>query len=76
MNTLKHILLLAVVATSMTIYGQTTLNYSRPGPMMHIPTSSLYNEPYLLRIGVASQSTRGAFETEYWNSMTETWRSS
>jgi hypothetical protein len=35
--------------------------------MMHIPTSSLYNEPYLLRIGVAGQSTRGAFDTEYWN---------
>jgi len=35
--------------------------------MMHIPTSSLYSEPYLLRIGVAGQSTMGLFETELWN---------
>ena len=67
MKTLKHILILIIVASGMTVYGQTTLNYSRPGPMMHIPTSSLYNESYLLRIGVAGQSTRGAFETDYWN---------
>jgi hypothetical protein len=67
MKTLKHILILVIVAASISVYGQTALNYSRPGPMMHIPTSSLYNESYLLRIGVAGQSTRGAFETDYWN---------
>ncbi len=67
MKTLKHILLLVVMATSISVYGQTSLNYSRPGAMMHIPTSSLYNESYLLRLGVAAQSTRGAFETEFWN---------
>jgi len=63
MKILKHILIFVIVATSMAVYAQTTLNYSRPGPMMHIPTSSLYNESYLLRIGVAGQSTRGAFES-------------
>ena len=67
MKTLKHILILIVIASSISVYGQTALNYSRPGPMMHIPTSSLYNESYLLRLGVASQSTRGAFETDFWN---------
>lgn len=67
MKTLKHILVLLMAASGMVAYGQTSLNYSRPGPMMHIPTSSLYNESYLLRIGVASQSTRGAFATDYWN---------
>jgi len=67
MKTIKHILVLVIVATSMTVYGQTSLNYSRPGPMMHIPTSSLYNESYLLRLGVAAQSTRGAFDTDFWN---------
>jgi tetratricopeptide (TPR) repeat protein len=35
--------------------------------MMHIPTSSLYSEPYLLRLGVATQSTLGILETEFWN---------
>jgi len=67
MKTLKHILIFVIVASGISVYSQTTLNYSRPGPMMHIPTSSLYNESYLLRLGVAGQSTRGAFETDYWN---------
>jgi len=67
MKTLKHILILVIVASSLTVSGQTALNYSRPGSMMHIPTSSLYNESYLLRIGVAAQSTRGAFDTDFWN---------
>ena len=48
-------------------FAQTPLNYSHPGPMMHIPTSSLYSEPYLLRLGVAGQSTRGILDTDYWN---------
>jgi hypothetical protein len=67
MKTIKYILVLIVAASSISVYSQTALNYSRPGPMMHIPTSSLYNESYLLRIGVASQSTRGAFDTDFWN---------
>ncbi len=67
MKTLKHILIVIIATTGLTLNAQTALNYSRPGPMMHIPTSSLYNESYLLRIGVAGQSTRGAFETEFWN---------
>ncbi len=67
MKTIKFILTLAIVASGISLYAQTSLNYSRPGPMMHIPTSSLYNESYLLRIGVAGQSTRGAFDTEFWN---------
>jgi len=67
MKIIKHILVVIILASSMAAYGQTSLNYSRPGPMIHIPTSSLYNESYLLRIGVAGQSTRGAFDTELWN---------
>ncbi|MEA3287072.1 MAG: hypothetical protein U9Q77_06820 [Candidatus Marinimicrobia bacterium] len=67
MKTLKILLTLIIITSALFVNGQTSLNYSRPGPMMHIPTSSLYNEPYLLRIGVAGQSTRGAFETEFWN---------
>lgn len=66
MNRLKTILILILSLMSLTAVAQTALNYSRPGPMMHIPTSSLYNEPYLLRFGVATQSTRGLFETESW----------
>mgnify|MGYP002633113800 CR=1 FL=1 len=67
MKTTKYILILILSAFSMALVAQTSLNYSRPGPMMHIPTSSLYNESYLLRIGVAGQSTRGAFATDTWN---------
>lgn len=67
MKTLKLILIITVTGISLALNAQTALNFSRPGPMMHIPTSSLYNEPYLLRIGVAGQSTRSAFDTEYWN---------
>ncbi|MCF6237276.1 MAG: hypothetical protein L3J79_00415 [Candidatus Marinimicrobia bacterium] len=67
MKNLKILLTLIIVTSALFVYAQTSLNYSRPGPMMHIPTSSLYNEPYLLRIGVAGQSTRGVFETEFWN---------
>jgi len=67
MKTLKHILIPCLILIGLSSNAQTSLNYSRPGPMMHIPTSSLYNEAYLLRIGVAGQSTMGAFETEFWN---------
>ena len=67
MKILRHLLIIVIAAIGLTLSAQTSLNFSRPGPMMHIPTSSLYNESYLLRIGVAGQSTRGAFETEYWN---------
>jgi len=49
------------------LLGQTALNFSRPGPMMHIPTASLYNYPYLLRIGIAGQSQVGLFDAETWN---------
>lgn len=59
--------ILLIALTALGLQAQTALNFSRPGPMMHIPTSSLYSEPYLLRLGVAAQSTRGAFETEFWN---------
>ena len=67
MKNIKLLILIIIAATALNLDAQTSLNYSRPGPMMHIPTSSLYNESYLLRIGVAGQSTRGAFETEFWN---------
>ena len=67
MKMAKYIWMFGFTLVSLTTMGQTSLNYSRPGPMMHIPTSSLYNEPYLLRIGVAGQSTLGAFDTENWN---------
>ena len=67
MKTTKFILILIISAFAMTLFAQTSLNFSRPGPMMHIPTSSLYNESYLLRIGVAGQSTLGAFATDTWN---------
>ncbi len=67
MKILKPLLIIVIVATGLTLNAQTALNFSRPGPMMHIPTSSLYSEPYLLRIGVAGQSTRGAFDTALWN---------
>ncbi len=48
-------------------WSQTALNFSRPGPMIHIPTASLYSYPYLLRLGVAGQSTRGIADGAYWN---------
>ena len=67
MKNIELLILIIIAATALNLDAQTSLNYSRPGPMMHIPTSSLYNESYLLRIGVAGQSTRGAFETEFWN---------
>ncbi len=67
MKILKNILIIVLAATGLALNAQTSLNYSRPGPMMHIPTSSLYNESYLLRLGVAGQSTQGAFDTELWN---------
>ena len=67
MKIIKHILILIIATTGVAVHAQTSLNFSRPGPMMHIPTSSLYNESYLLRLGVAGQSTRGAFDTEFWN---------
>jgi len=60
MKTIRLLLILIIAASGLAVNAQTALNYSRPGPMMHIPTSSLYSEPYLLRIGVAGQSTRGA----------------
>ena len=47
--------------------AQTALNFSRPGPMMHIPTASLYSYPYLLRIGIAGQSQQGLFDAATWN---------
>ena len=67
MRKIKLLLNIILLTGGLALQAQTALNFSRPGPMMHIPTSSLYNEPYLLRIGVAGQSTRGAFDTEYWN---------
>jgi len=67
MKNLKIFITLIITTSALFVNAQTPLNYSRPGPMMHIPTSSLYNEPYLLRIGVAGQSTLGAFDTDYWN---------
>jgi hypothetical protein len=67
MKTIRLLLILIIAASGLAVNAQTALNYSRPGPMMHIPTSSLYSEPYLLRIGVAGQSTRGALESEFFN---------
>jgi len=67
MKRIKYLLPIIMLLGGLAVQGQTALNFSRPGPMMHIPTSSLYNEAYLLRIGVAGQSTRGAFDTDYWN---------
>jgi len=67
MRKIKLLLNIILLTGGLALQAQTALNFSRPGPMMHIPTSSLYNEPYLLRIGVAGQSTRGAFDTEYWS---------
>ena len=67
MKTLRTFIILLVAFAGLSVSAQTPLNFSRPGPMMHIPTSSLYSEPYLLRLGVATQSTLGLLETEYWN---------
>ncbi|MCF7806889.1 MAG: hypothetical protein K9M49_09795 [Candidatus Marinimicrobia bacterium] len=67
MKTLRFLIITTIVFAGITLQAQTPLNFSRPGPMMHIPSSSLYSEPYLLRLGVASQSTLGLLETESWN---------
>jgi len=67
MKLIKFLLIIIILGTGLALNAQTSLNFSRPGPMMHIPTSSLYSEPYLLRIGVAGQSTRKIFESDYWN---------
>lgn len=67
MKTLRTLIIITVIFAGLSVNAQTPLNFSRPGPMMHIPTSSLYSEPYLLRLGVATQSTLGILETEYWN---------
>ncbi len=67
MKIIKLFLTIIITGSALFVNAQTSLNFSRPGPMMHIPTSSLYNEPYLLRIGVAGQSTQGIFNTELWN---------
>lgn len=67
MKTLRFLIITTIVFAGLALQAQTSLNFSRPGPMMHIPSSSLYSEPYLLRLGVASQSTLGILETEFWN---------
>jgi len=67
MKTLRILIITTVICTGLSVSAQTPLNFSRPGPMLHIPTSSLYSEPYLLRLGVATQSTLGIMDTETWN---------
>ena len=67
MKITKPLLILIILGAGLALNAQTSLNFSRPGPMMHIPSSSLYSEPYLLRIGVAGQSTMKIFESELWN---------
>lgn len=64
-NTLILFLLVSLFLTSG--LAQTPLNFSRPGPMIHIPTASLYSYPYLLRLGIAGQSTRGISDGANWN---------
>ncbi|MCF7823116.1 MAG: hypothetical protein K9N35_03000 [Candidatus Marinimicrobia bacterium] len=67
MKIIKPLLIVILVGAGLALNAQTSLNFSRPGSMMHIPTSSLYSEPYLLRIGVAGQSTMQIFDTALWN---------